>query len=41
MPMGGGYGADLPLKTAGAYTVRTKAVFGGATLADVFTLTVK
>ena len=41
MAMGGGYGADVPLKAKGAYTVKTKAVFGDKTLSEEFTYTVK
>jgi hypothetical protein len=41
MAMGGGYGADLPLKAKGLYTIKTKGVFGATTLVEEFTYTVK
>lgn len=41
MGMSGGYGADVPLKTPGLHTVRTKAVFGDRTVQDEFTYAVK
>ena len=41
MAMSGGYGADVPLKAKGEYTIRTKAVFGDAKLEENFTYTVK
>jgi hypothetical protein len=41
MGMSDGYGADVALRAKGAYSIRTKAVFGDQTLNDEFTYTVK
>jgi hypothetical protein len=41
MAMSGGYGADVPMKAKGEYTVKLKAVFGDRTLAEEFTYSVK
>ncbi len=41
MGMGGGYGADVSLKQAGEYTIKTKAVIDGKTITDEIKYTVK
>jgi hypothetical protein len=41
MGMGGGYGADVSLEDAGAYTIKTKVVAGDKTLMDGFEYEVK
>jgi hypothetical protein len=41
MGMGGGYGADVSLEDAGAYTIKTKVVAGKKTLMDAFEYEVK
>lgn len=41
MGMFDGYGADLPLKGKGSFTIKTKAVFADRTLTEEFVHTVK
>jgi len=41
MGMFDGYGADVPLRAKGAYTIRTKAVIGDRTLTEDFVHSVK
>ena len=41
MAMTGGYGADVALKAPGAYSIKTKAVFGDRSLVEEFSYTVK
>jgi hypothetical protein len=41
MAMSGGYGADVPMKATGAYSVKLKAAFGNNILTEEFTHTVK
>jgi hypothetical protein len=37
MPMSGGYGADIDLKTLGSYTIKSKSALGAKNLIDQFT----
>lgn len=41
MAMSGGFGADLDLSGKGAYTIKSKAVFGEVKLIDGFTYTIE
>lgn len=41
MAMSGGFGADLDLSEKGAYTIKSKAVFGDVKLIDGFTYTIE
>ncbi|OKY75843.1 MAG: hypothetical protein BM485_05765 [Desulfobulbaceae bacterium DB1] len=41
MPMSGGYGADIELRTPGSYTIKSKAALDGKKLLDQFTYTSK